>query len=115
MNTISYARKDFWSNIPDDCKKAISELKRLKVHKIAGYDYEDTFADVWWLILHEVDMYAEGEYGSDGDFNVTDSAFMNKTQAKRADQWLIKYVDLFNKYKNVESFGEKEFIYTGQI
>ena len=115
MNTIGYAKNDFWSNIPDDCKKAISELKRLKVHKLAGYDYEETFSDVWWLVLHEVDLYSEGECGSDGRFIDVDPSYMNKVQAKRADQWLIKYLPLFNKYKNPEAYGEDEYQYSGQI
>lgn len=118
MNTISYAKNDFWSNIPDDCKKAISELKRLKVHRLCAYDYEETFACVWWLVLHEVDMYVEGEYGSDGIFTDTDPQYMNKSQAKNADKWLLKYLYLFNKYKNTgetKPFNVDEFIYTGQI
>ena len=27
-------RDDFWGNIPEDCKKAISELNRLKVMQL---------------------------------------------------------------------------------
>ena len=118
MTGISYSKNDFWSRIPEDCKKAISELKKLKVHRLCAYDYEETFADVWWLVLHEVDLYAEGEYGSDGEFTFTEPCFLNKSQAKNADKWLIKYLHLFNKYKNTgerKSFRESEFYYAGQI
>lgn len=115
---------NFWDNIPDDCKKAISELKRMKVFKCAGFDYEETFADVWWLILHEVDMYEEGEFCFEGPSG--DPGAMNHKQAKRADEWLIKYLYLFNKYKQDKyvseywhkvhmGWNEGDYNYEGQI
>lgn len=97
-------KRGFWGNIPDDCKKAISELNRLKVSRCMAYDYEETFADVWWLALHEVDLWAEGE----------DRESMNRQQARRADEWLIRWLPLFNKYKT-GNFGKAPFRYTGQI
>lgn len=90
--------ENFWENIPKDCKKAISELKRIKVFKIAAWDYEETFTDVWWLILHEVDMYAEGEYGQGKNFIESSPDAMNLRSAKTADKWLIKWKDLAAKY-----------------
>lgn len=111
--------KDFWSNIPDDCKKAIGELKRLKANRIAGYDHEETFADVWWCILHEVDLYADGEYCAEdfiADGYPEEAKYcLNLTQARNADKWLVKWLHLFNKYKTSNYCGGKDFIYTGQV
>lgn len=97
-----YDKHNFWSNIPDDCRKAIGELKRLKVFKLLGLDYEETFSDVWWLVLHEVDMYEEGEFCREASrdyYGVGDPSAMNLSQAKKADAWLVRWLDLFNKYK----------------
>lgn len=111
--------KTFWEEIPEDCKKAINELKRLKVHRLAGYDHERTFADVWWCILHEVDLYADGEYRAEdfiADGYPEEAKYsMNFKQAQRADAWLIRWCKLFDKYKDAEEFGKNDFNYTGQI
>lgn len=110
IKDISYAKDDFWSDIPKDCKTAIQELKKLTVCGYCGWDYEDSFAHVWWTVLHEVDLWAEGEFREkDGG--------MTKKQAKEADKWLIKYLPLFNKYKNnyPEDWDEDYFYYNGQI
>ena len=102
-----WGNEDFWKNIPEDCKKAISELKRLKVYECLALDCEETFADVWWLALHEVDMFVEGYFtANDGG--------MTKQQAKRADNWLIKWLPLFNKYKSAELY-DSDFCYSGQV
>ena len=115
MKNISYARNDFWNNIPEDCKRAITELKRLKVFECCAWDYEENFAHVWWLVLHEVDMYAEGEFGQEKWHY--DIGGMNKKQAQRADKWLITYLTLFNKYKKLlpDDFSKDEFYYNGQV
>lgn len=102
-------RNEFEKQIPEDCKQAIRELKRLKVYSLSALDdCIRSFADVWWMVLHEVDMYVEDEY-------TTEDGGLTLQQAKRADAWLIKYLDLFNKYRNLDEFGECEFIYTGQV
>jgi hypothetical protein len=97
-----WKKHDFWKNIPDDCKKAINELKRLKVFQLCAFDYEETFADVWWLVLHEVDLYAEGEFckeASRNRYHIVEPEAMNFSQAEKADAWLCRWIDLFNKYK----------------
>lgn len=111
---------NFWTNIPDDCKKAISELERMKVYTCCAWDHEENFGDVWWLVLHEVDMYVEGEFCREAKgsyFGVGEPDAMNLAQAKRADKWLLRWNDLFNKYKTVGEgrFNEDEFIYGGQL
>lgn len=120
---------DFWNDIPEDCKKAISELKRLKVFKLLALDYEETFSDVWWLVLHEVDMYVEGEFcreASRSYYGVAEPDAMDKMQAKRADTWLVKWLPLFNKYTAKEyhtdyyytihsGWGEDDYVYNGQL
>lgn len=110
MNTISYAKNDFWSRIPEDCKKPIAELKRMKVFSCCAWDYEEDFSDVWWLVLHEVDMFVEGY------FTYNDGG-MTRAQAKRADNWLLKYLPLFNKYKRTKPdfLDAADFVYGGQV
>lgn len=118
-------RHDFWENVPDDCKKAISQLKRMKVFKLLALDYEETFADVWWLVLHEVDLYEEGEFCKEASrsiFRSGDPDAMSLGQAKLADAWLVRYLDLFNKYKRSEyhsggyrNWGEDDYYYGGQL
>jgi len=107
---MRYGQKEFWDNIPEDCTKAITELKRMKVFGCCAWDFEEDFSDVWWLVLHEVDMFVEGEFtAKDGG--------MTKAQAKRADDWLIRYLPLFNKYKRTkpERFDDADFEYYGQV
>ena len=102
-------RKDFWLSIPEDCVKAIKELKRLKVFGLCAWDYEETFADVWWLVLHEVDMYEEGEFCREASRSVWgegDPEAMNLQQAKRADAWLIRWNVLANKYSQPEMLSD---------
>ena len=103
-----YGIPDFWDNIPDDCKKAISELIKLKVYHCLALDHEETFADVWWLVLHEVDMFVEGEF-------TANNGGMTKQQALRADSWLIRWLPLFDKYKSSERYNEAKFSYSGQV
>lgn len=91
----------FWANIPDDCKTALSELNRLKVATCCAWDQEETFYDVWWLVLHEVDMYADGEFcreASRSNLGIGEPNAMNLAQAKKADAWLIRWEELANKY-----------------
>jgi len=102
-------RKDFWCNIPADCEKAIKELKRLKVFRLCGFDYEETFADVWWLVLHEVDMYEEGEFCKEASrsyYGEGDPAAMDIRQAQRADAWLVKWWELAHKYSMPDMFSD---------
>jgi hypothetical protein len=96
--------RNFWENIPIDCVKAIAELKRLKVYKLCAWDYEETFSDVWWLVLHEVDMYAEGEFvreASRSYFHTGDPEAMNLKQAQRADSWLLKWKHLLRSTRTL--------------
>lgn len=109
-------RKDFWKNIPDDCKKAIKELNRLKVVRLLATDYEETFADVWWLVLHEVDLYEEGEFcreASRSIFGEGDPEAMNLKQAQAADRWLVRWNDLATKYSKKGAFSEYHDKYVG--
>ena len=105
---------DFWGNIPTDCKEAIRELKRLKVHRLAGYDWEQNFSEVWWCILHEVDLYADGEYRAEDEPSERKYR-LNLAQAQSADRWLVKWLPLFNKYKTPDFCGDRDFTYTGQV
>lgn len=117
QETPSWKTNDFWENIPEDCVKAIKELNRLKVSTCCAWDYEQTFADVWWLVLHEVDMYVEGEFcreASRSNCGIGEPDAMNLKQAQRADAWLIKWNDLFNKYRT-DDISTDDYIYDGQL
>ena len=81
--------KIFGAELPDECTKAISELKRLKVYKIMSNDYIDSFADVWFRVQHECDMYIE-----------EDIREMNAQAYKGAKRWLEKYKHLYRKYED---------------
>lgn len=53
-------------NFPVDDERiqiALHWLEGLAVNKIRNvdYSYQDSFDKVWWSVLHEVDMYEEGE------------------------------------------------------
>lgn len=118
---------DFWGNIPEDCKKAIKELERLKVYHLLATDYEETFSDVWWLVQHEVDLYAEGEFCQEASrCDWPDPAAMNIRNAQAADRWLVKWLPLFNKYTDKKyyseeyfkvhsGFSEEPYVYSGQV
>lgn len=108
--------RGFWGNIPEDCVKAIKELKRLKVYNLIGIDHEETFADVWWLVLHEVDLYEEGEFCQEASrCNWADPSAMNIRSAKAADRWLVRWLPLFNKYADPAEFSALPYMYTGQL
>ena len=107
-------RSNFWKHIPEDCEKAIKELKRLKVFGLCAWDYEETFADVWWLVLHEVYLYEEGEFCREARRSVWgegDPEAMNLKQAQAADRWLCRWNDLANKYSLPEMLSD----YHGKI
>lgn len=104
---------NFWKNIPEDCAKAVKELKHLKVFNLCAWDYEETFTDVWWLVLHEVDLYAEGEYGQGEGFIESDPAYLNSRSAKAADKWLVRWWGLAYKYSTPGNFTEEHDKYIG--
>lgn len=95
----------FWNNIPEDCKKAISDLKRLKVHRLAAYDNEKNFADVWYLVSNEVLMWDLGNCRAEADADDSDPCFLNRASANAARRWLVKYEHLFIKYADEKDFG----------
>lgn len=64
---------------------ALKRLESLKVNEYRNVDYyaQDSFDRVWWSVLHEVDMYEEGEESP-----------LNKTTYKGAKNWLKSFVHL---------------------
>lgn len=106
---MAIARNEWERNMPEDCRKAIGELRRLKVYSLAALDdCIESFSDEWWMVLHEVDLYVEGEFPEE-------DGGMNLSQARRADRWLVDHLDLFNKYKNDSEYGSGEYYYFGQV
>ena len=111
-----WRERNFWKRIPEDCRKAISELNRLKVSRLMATDYEETFADVWWLVLHEVDMYVEGEFCKEAyrsQYGIGDPQAMSYAQAKSADKWLVRWYELAHKYSTKGNFSEYHDKYIG--
>ena len=49
----------FDRELPNDCKKAITALMKLKVYFVMNDDTIDNFADVWFRVQHECDMYVD--------------------------------------------------------
>ena len=82
--------KIFGTELPDECMKAITELKKLKVYKAMNDDIIDNFADVWFRVQHECDMYEEGE----------DSNELSYQSYIGAMNWLDRYKDLYRKYED---------------
>ena len=66
-------------------RTALERLESLKVNEYRNVDYhaQKSFYDVWWSVLHEVDLYEEGE-GSQ----------LNKTTFKGAKNWLKSFSHL---------------------
>lgn len=64
---------------------ALERLESLKVNEYRNVDYyaQDSFDRVWWSVLHEVDMYEEGEESP-----------LNVTTLKGAKNWLKSFSHL---------------------
>ena len=66
-------------------RTALERLEGLKVNEYRNVDYwaQRSFGDVWWSVLHEVDLYEEGEESP-----------LNKTTCKGAKNWLKSFSHL---------------------
>lgn len=80
----------FDRELPDDCKKAITSLKKLKVYFAMNDDTIDNFADVWFRVQHECDMYEE----------MQDSNELTYQSYIGAKKWLEKWRHLYIKYED---------------
>ena len=83
---IEEMQKRYNFSIQDEpVRIALERLERLKVNEYRNIDYwaQDSFDRVWWSVLHEVDMYEEGEESP-----------LNKTTYKGAKNWLKSFVHL---------------------
>ena len=81
--------KGFKYDAPEDCVKALNELRRMGVYKVMNDDWEQNFSDTWFHVQHECDMFEEDEASN----SLTSSTY------KTAKIWLKKYRDLYSKYK----------------
>lgn len=82
--------KIFGTELPDDCEKAIKELKKLRVYSVMDDDYIDNFADVWFRVQHECDMYEEGEESNELSYQ----SYIG------ASNWLDRWRDLYYEYED---------------
>jgi len=76
--------------VPTDCEKALKELNKLAVCKYRNDDCEENFADVWFHVQHECDMYEEGQA----------SNCLNSRSYIAAKNWMGKYKHLYYKYES---------------
>lgn len=81
--------KIFRTELPQECDKAIKELKRLKVYRIMNDDMIENFADVWFRVQTECDLF---EYGDNED--------MTEQNYNASIKWLNRWEDLYDKYED---------------
>lgn len=79
-------------DLTKDQEKAISKGSRLKAFKVRNDDQENSFDDVWFHVLHEVDLSEEGE----------DTAAINKNQAATAKKWLKETQLITTEFKDMK-------------
>jgi hypothetical protein len=67
---------------------ALERLEKLAVNKYRNDDYswQDSFDKIWYSVLHEVDLYEEGEESP-----------LNKTTVKGAKNWLKSFAHLYTE------------------
>lgn len=83
---IEEMQKRYNFSIQDEpVRIALERLESLKVNEYRNVDYwaQDSFDRVWWSVLHEVDLYEEGEESP-----------LNKTTCKGAKNWLKSFAHL---------------------
>lgn len=81
-------------------EQAMKKLKRLKVNELynddALHEFESEFDGVWWRVLHEYDMYEEGQI--DEEFK---HEHLNKQTAKTTYKWLEETQHLTINFKDM--------------
>ncbi|MBP1047106.1 hypothetical protein I6N96_12565 [Enterococcus sp. BWM-S5] len=72
------------------CIEAMDRLSRLKINSLRNYDpsSENNFADTYFSVLHELDMWDEGEWKE-----------LGYKPAKTARCWLEEYRYLYKEYE----------------
>lgn len=90
------SRYNFTINEP--IKVALEKLEKLAVDRYRNVDYcaQDGFDDVWRSVLHEVDLYEEGEESP-----------LNGTTVKGAKNWLKSFSHLCTE-RVPEEYKSKE-------
>ncbi len=83
-------------SIEEQQKKALKRLWRMKVASVMNDDYvesenESYFDFVWWQVLHEYDLFIEGECDD-----------LTKAQAETAKRWLKETQHLTIEHKNMK-------------
>lgn len=86
-NRIEEMQKRYNFSIGEEpIRIALERLEKLKVNEYRYVDYhaQTSFDDVWRSVLHEVDLYEEGEESP-----------LNKTTCKGAKNWLKSFSHLY--------------------
>lgn len=78
---------------------ALRRLESLKVNECRYDDYasQDSFDAIWRSVLHEVDLYEEGE-----------ESMLNKNSCRGAKNWLKSFSHLCKTVKIPEEYKPKE-------
>ncbi len=78
---------------------ALQRLESLKVNEYRYDDYftQDSFDAIWMSVLHEVDLYEEGE-----------ESMLNKNSCRGAKNWLRSFSHLCKAVKVPEEYKAKE-------
>jgi len=86
-------------NFSKEQKKAVRELRKLKVYQEMKLDQVYTFDDYWWRCMHEVDIYAD---------EGPEESPLTLQNAKAGARWLRKYQHLTMYLQNVDGipFGK---------
>lgn len=92
-------RERYNFDVTVDLAKALIRLEGLKVNEYRMDDYssQDSFDAVWRSVLHEVDLFEEGEESP-----------LNKTTAKGAKRWLKEFSHLCKDVRILDEYKPKE-------
>ena len=92
-------RERYNFDVTVDLAKALIRLEGLKVNEYRMDDYstQDSFDAVWRSVLHEVDLFEEGEESP-----------LNKTTEKGAKRWLKEFSHLCKDVRIPEEYKPKE-------
>ncbi len=82
-------------------EKALTKLREMKVFKLRNEDvygtFENEFDELWWTVLHEYDLYMEGEVGESIDIEER----LCKSSAIETYEWLVSAQSLTSEFKTM--------------
>ena len=83
----------------DNIEKALKKLKRMKVNELYNNDSMDEFKSkfdgIWWKVLHEYEIYSEGQVSED-------EGHLTSSTAKTTYKWLKESQHLTIDFKDIK-------------